>query len=62
MSRPQLYPVKKVIGFDEAMLKAIDDWRRHPHPASRRCRRPSGRSSPNTFGRRVIIPKRNAAE
>ncbi len=32
MPRPQLYPVKKVIGFDEAMLKAVDEWRRTRTP------------------------------
>ena len=32
MPRPQLYPVKKVIGFDEAMLEAIDAWRRTRTP------------------------------
>ena len=32
MARPQLYPVKKVIGFDEPMLKAIDEWRRGRTP------------------------------
>jgi len=25
--RPELYPVKKVIGFDQSMLDAIDRWR-----------------------------------
>ena len=32
MPRPELYPVKKVIGFDPVMLKAIDDWRRTRTP------------------------------
>ncbi len=32
MPRPQLFPVKKVIGFDETMLKAVDDWRRQRTP------------------------------
>ena len=32
MPRPELYPVKKVIGFDEALLKAVDDWRRTRTP------------------------------
>ena len=27
MPRPELYPVKKIIGFTEAMLKQIDQWR-----------------------------------
>ncbi len=32
MPRPRLYPVKKVIGFDTALLKAIDGWRRGRTP------------------------------
>jgi hypothetical protein len=32
MPRPKLYPVKKVIGFDEEMLEAIDKWRRRQSP------------------------------
>jgi hypothetical protein len=32
MPRPELYPIKKVIGFDEAQLAAIDDWRRRQTP------------------------------
>ena len=32
MARPQLYPVKKVIGFDATMLKAVDEWRRTRTP------------------------------
>lgn len=27
MGKPSLYPVKKVIGFDETLLKAVDAWR-----------------------------------
>ena len=27
MSRPQIYPVKKVVGFDHEMLDAIEKWR-----------------------------------
>ena len=27
MPRPQLYPVKKVVGFDQEMLDAIEKWR-----------------------------------
>ncbi len=27
MQKPSLYPVKKVIGFDEELLKAVDAWR-----------------------------------
>jgi hypothetical protein len=30
--RPELYPVKKVIGFDQSMLDAIDQWRRRRTP------------------------------
>ena len=32
MARPQLYPIKKVIGFDRDMLDAIDAWRRVQSP------------------------------
>jgi hypothetical protein len=32
MPRPELYPVKKVIGFDQAQLSAIDKWRRRQTP------------------------------
>jgi Arc/MetJ-type ribon-helix-helix transcriptional regulator len=27
MPRPQLFPVKKVVGFDQEMIDAIDKWR-----------------------------------
>lgn len=27
MSRPELYPVKKIVGFDEATIAAIEKWR-----------------------------------
>jgi regulatory protein YycI of two-component signal transduction system YycFG len=30
--RPEKYPVKKVIGFDQEMLDAIDEWRRQQMP------------------------------
>jgi hypothetical protein len=30
--RPELYPVKKVIGFDQRMLDAVDRWRRQQTP------------------------------
>jgi hypothetical protein len=30
--RPEKYPVKKVIGFDQDMLDAIDEWRRQKTP------------------------------
>jgi len=32
MPKPELYPVKKVIGFDPAQLTAIDKWRRRQAP------------------------------
>jgi Holliday junction resolvase len=32
MPRPQLYPVKKVIGFDRTQLSAIEKWRRRQDP------------------------------
>ena len=32
MPRPELFPVKKVIGFDQEMLDAIDGWRRRQTP------------------------------
>jgi hypothetical protein len=32
MPRPEIYPVKKVIGFDQEMLDAIDEWRRRQTP------------------------------
>jgi hypothetical protein len=32
MPRPELYPVKKIVGFDEAMIAAIDKWRSKQTP------------------------------
>ena len=32
MARPELYPVKKVIGFDRPMLDAIEAWRAKRKP------------------------------
>ena len=32
MGRPLLYPVKKVIGFDQEMLDAINKWRTKQKP------------------------------
>ncbi|MCA6105107.1 hypothetical protein [Bradyrhizobium australafricanum] len=32
MPRPELYPIKKVIGFDQAMMDAIERWRGKQHP------------------------------
>ncbi|MGI3900964.1 MAG: hypothetical protein ACRYGP_12480 [Janthinobacterium lividum] len=61
MSRPQLYPVKKVIGFDEAMLKAIDDWRRTRTPlptVSEAIRQILAKH----LRQKGYLPKRNAAE
>ncbi len=30
--RPELYPIKKLIRFDQKMLDDIDEWRRHQTP------------------------------
>lgn len=30
--RPELYPIKKVIGFDQLMIDAIDRWREQQEP------------------------------
>ena len=32
LGRPEVYPIKKVIGFDEEMLGAVDNWRRKQKP------------------------------
>ena len=32
MPRPQIYPVKKVVGFDQQMLDAIEQWRAKQNP------------------------------
>jgi hypothetical protein len=32
MGRPPLYPVKKIIGFDQKMLDAIEKWRAKQKP------------------------------
>ena len=32
MPRPELYPVKKVIGFTKELLIQIDKWRRRQSP------------------------------
>ena len=32
MPKPQLYPVKKIIGFDHAMIGAIEKWRAKQRP------------------------------
>lgn len=32
MGRKELYPVKKLIGFDEKMLAAIERWRAKQKP------------------------------
>ncbi len=61
MARPQLFPVKKVIGFDEAMLRAVDDWRRQRTPIptmSDAIRQILGKH----LRQKGYLPKRNAAE
>jgi Arc/MetJ-type ribon-helix-helix transcriptional regulator len=30
--RPEIYPVKKLVGLSESMLEAIDKWRRKQRP------------------------------
>jgi hypothetical protein len=32
MPRPELYPVKKVVGFDQEMMDAIEKWRAKQKP------------------------------
>jgi hypothetical protein len=32
MARPELYPVKKVIGFEQQMLDQVEKWRRRQNP------------------------------
>jgi hypothetical protein len=32
MPRPELFPVKKVVGFDQEMIEAIDKWRAKQTP------------------------------
>jgi hypothetical protein len=32
MPRPELYPIKKVIGFDHGMLADVDQWRAKQKP------------------------------
>jgi hypothetical protein len=32
MSRPEIYPVKKLVKFSEGMLEAIDKWRARQRP------------------------------
>jgi hypothetical protein len=32
MPRPELYPVKKVVGFDQGMIDAIEKWRGKQKP------------------------------
>jgi hypothetical protein len=32
MPRPQIYPIKKVIVFEQEQLNAIDQWRRRQTP------------------------------
>ena len=46
MPRPELYPVKKVIGFEELQLNAIEKWRRRqtPIPSVSEADPPTGRA------------------
>jgi hypothetical protein len=32
MPRPEIYPIKKMVGFTESMLEAIDKWRGRQRP------------------------------
>jgi len=32
MPRPELYPIKKVIGFEQAMIDAVEKWRAKQKP------------------------------
>lgn len=32
MARPEQFPVKKVIGFDDALVQRVEDWRRGRTP------------------------------
>jgi hypothetical protein len=32
MPRPELYPVKKIVGFDQKMIDAIEKWRSKQKP------------------------------
>ena len=32
MPRPELFPVKKVVGFNQEMIDAIDKWRAKKSP------------------------------
>lgn len=32
MARPEQFPVKKVIGFDDALVHRVEDWRREQTP------------------------------
>ena len=32
MPRPELYPVKKVVGFDQTMIDAVEKWRSKQRP------------------------------
>ena len=61
MPRPQLFPVKKVIGFDETMLKPVDHSRRQrtPIPTISDAIRHIHRKNLRQKG---YLPKRNAAE
>lgn len=32
MPRPEIYPIKKLVGLSESMLEAIDKWRARQRP------------------------------
>jgi hypothetical protein len=32
MPRPELYPAKKLVGFSQEMLEAVDKWRAKQRP------------------------------
>jgi hypothetical protein len=32
MPRPELYPVKKIVGFDQAMIDDVEKWRAKQRP------------------------------
>jgi hypothetical protein len=33
VGRPQIYPIKKIIGFTEEMVDAVEKWRKKQKPA-----------------------------
>jgi hypothetical protein len=32
IGRPEIYPIKKVIGFSEEMIEAVEQWRAKQRP------------------------------